>query len=228
VAQAWQLTSANAITRLSDVGYTGNSLAITVPSQSITMLVLPSGAANLPPNAVLTATPTSGIAPLTVNFNASGSSDPDGSISNYAWSFGDGGTSSGASATASHTYSAVGTYTAKVTVTDNRGSTGSATVTITAMTDPNIIAAPSNLTGSAGRGSASLTWKDNSNNETGFHIERAVSGSSNYAVVGNVGANATSYSESVAKGNYSYRVQAYDTSTGRTSAYSNVVTVRVK
>ncbi len=45
---------------------------------------------------------------------------------------------------------------------------------------------------------------------------------------GSAPANATSYSESVAKGNYSYRVQAYNQTTGRVSAYSNAVTVRIK
>ncbi len=40
-AQVWQLTSANAINRLADIGYAANSLAITVPPQSITLLVLP-------------------------------------------------------------------------------------------------------------------------------------------------------------------------------------------
>lgn len=40
VAQIWQLTSANAITRLSDVTFAGNSLNLTVPAQSITLLVI--------------------------------------------------------------------------------------------------------------------------------------------------------------------------------------------
>src|SRR5439155_14583342 len=41
---------------------------------------------NRPPNAVATATPTSGNAPLTVQFDGSGSSDPDvGDTIAYAW-----------------------------------------------------------------------------------------------------------------------------------------------
>lgn len=43
-AQTWQLTSANAITRLSDVNFAGNALTATVPPQSITLFVV--GAAN--------------------------------------------------------------------------------------------------------------------------------------------------------------------------------------
>src|SRR5438445_542183 len=97
--------------------------------------------------------PASGVAPLAVTLDASGSHDPDGSIASYAWTFGDGATSSGTSAVVTHTYSAAGSYTAKVTVTDNGGATASATAGITATTDPNAIAAPTNLTGSAGRGS---------------------------------------------------------------------------
>lgn len=42
-AQAWQLTSSNAITRLSDISYTGSSLSATIPPQSITLFVLPKG-----------------------------------------------------------------------------------------------------------------------------------------------------------------------------------------
>ena len=74
----------------------------------------------------------------------------------------------------------------------------------------------------------SLTWTDNSNNEQGFHIERAPNGSTAFVVVGTVAANATAYSESVARGNYNYRVQAFNQSTGRVSIYSNVVNVRSK
>jgi Glycoside hydrolase family 44/SdrD B-like domain len=44
-AQVWQLTSANAISRLNDLSYTGNSLQLSVPAQSVTLLVLPKGTA---------------------------------------------------------------------------------------------------------------------------------------------------------------------------------------
>jgi PKD repeat protein len=88
------------------------------------------------PTAVLTATPTSGRVPLTVNFSGAGSSDADPSdtIASYRFSFGDGAaavTQSGP--TISHSYGSIGTYTASLTVTDSRGvsSSNSATQTIT-------------------------------------------------------------------------------------------------
>ena len=84
---------------------------------------------NTPPVAKAAADKTSGAAPLTVAFSSSGSTGSDGSITGYHWDFGD--TTSSTSANPSHTYSAAGTYTAKLTVTDNGGATGSATVTIT-------------------------------------------------------------------------------------------------
>jgi len=73
------------------------------------------------PTAVFSASPTSGGTPLTVTFNAAGSSDPDGSIDSYTWSFGDGGTGSGVNVL--HTYATSGTYTATLTVTDDNGLT---------------------------------------------------------------------------------------------------------
>lgn len=81
------------------------------------------------PVAVASATPTSGTVPLTVAFSAAGSSDADGSISSYAWAFGDGGTATGAST--SHTYTAAGSYSAQLTVTDNSGLSASKSLTIT-------------------------------------------------------------------------------------------------
>lgn len=72
---------------------------------------------NQPPVADFTFT-TSG---LTASFNASSSSDPDGSIVNYAWNFGDG--TSGSGITTSRTYANGGTYTVTLTVTDNAGAT---------------------------------------------------------------------------------------------------------
>jgi PKD repeat protein len=85
--------------------------------------------AGQPPTAVLSATPTGGTAPLTVAFSAAGSSDPDGSITGYAWTFGDGGGASGP--TASHTYQSAGTFTAELRVTDDTGLSATRSTTIT-------------------------------------------------------------------------------------------------
>jgi len=85
---------------------------------------------NQVPAAMAKATPASGEAPLTVNFDGTGSSDSDGEISSYAWSFGQGGEASGASA--SHVYTEAGEYTAVLTVTDDDGATATDSITITA------------------------------------------------------------------------------------------------
>lgn len=52
-----------------------------------------------------------------VQFDGSGSSDPDGNALTYDWSFGDG--SNGTGATPSHAYAVAGNYIATLTVTDN-------------------------------------------------------------------------------------------------------------
>jgi PKD repeat protein len=226
-AQAWQLTSANAIARLADVAVAGSALTATVPTQSVTLFVIPPGGSNRPPAAAASASPTSGVAPLAVSFDGTGSSDPDGSIASYAWSFGDGASATGATAT--HTYASPGSYTAALTVTDDRGATGSTTVSITATSDPNAIAAPTGLTGSVSRtGAVTLRWTDNSQNEQGFAVERAPSGSASFVQVGQTAANVTTYAEQPGSGRYTYRVRAFNTATARVSAYSNQVSVRVK
>ena len=50
-AQAWQLTSANAITRLTDLTLSGNSIVVTLPPQSITLFVVPANGTATPPGA---------------------------------------------------------------------------------------------------------------------------------------------------------------------------------
>ena len=93
----------------------------------------PSGT-NQAPTASITATPSSGDAPLSVSFNASASSDPDGSIVSYSWTFGDG--TSGTGVTSGHTYNNSGNYTVSVAVTDDDGATDSASTVIQVTTAP--------------------------------------------------------------------------------------------
>jgi PKD repeat protein len=89
-------------------------------------------AGNLPPTAVAVANPTEGDAPLSVSFNASGSSDPDATDTlTYAWDFTGDGTVDATGVTATHTYTTTGAHTARLTVTDNSGLSHAAVVTIT-------------------------------------------------------------------------------------------------
>ncbi len=94
---------------------TDNAGASASTSQQVRVTTPP----NQPPTAAFTPT-CSG---LTCSVNASASSDPDGTITGYAWSFGDAATGTGQ--TASHTYPASGSYTITLTVTDNGGATAS-------------------------------------------------------------------------------------------------------
>lgn len=80
---------------------------------------------NQPPVADFSAAATD----LTVAFDATSSTDSDGTITGYAWSYGDGATGTGSKS--SHTYAAAGTYTVKLTVTDDGGATGSVSKQVT-------------------------------------------------------------------------------------------------
>lgn len=85
---------------------------------------------NQPPIASMTGDPLQGEAPLTVDFDATASSDPDGTIASFAWDFGDGDTGSGQ--TPSHSFESEGSFNVILTVTDNQGakSTDSLVVTV--------------------------------------------------------------------------------------------------
>ena len=84
--------------------------------------LLYTGSSTAPVNSPPTASFTEACADLACSFNASGSSDSDGTIASYAWTFGDGDTASGVNPP--HTYATGGTYTVTLTVTDDSGATG--------------------------------------------------------------------------------------------------------
>ena len=142
----WQLTASDGTAALQAAGGSG---LVTYLSGSATnapvvfrydgLNVTAGGAAA--PNAAPVAAFTSTTTGLTANLNAGTSSDSDGTITNYAWDFGDGTTGSGL--TTSHAYAAANTYQVTLTVTDDDSATNALTqpVTVSSPPPPGILAA---------------------------------------------------------------------------------------
>jgi glucose/arabinose dehydrogenase len=107
---------------------------------------------NQPPTAVIQATPTSGPAPLTVQFSGSGSSDPEGTPLIYEWDLdGDGAYDDALGVTTSRTYPSPGNVTTALRVTDAGLATGTDTQVISVASNPPV---PVISTPAAG-----TTWK---------------------------------------------------------------------
>lgn len=196
--------------------YVGGSI---VYSNTATVTML-SSANVFAPNAVMTATPSSGPAPLAVSFSGSGSTDPDNAITSWMWSFGDG--SYGAGVAASHTYSTTGTYPVILRVLDATHVFAYATSTITATAAPP--PAPTGLTAAAqSRSSIALTWTNGTTNQTEVRIERCRgTGCTNFAQIAAVAGTARTFTDTGLSNrtSYSYRVRAVN-SVG-VSPYSGV------
>jgi len=95
-------------------------------------VTMPGGGVVVEPNAAPTAAitaPAEAIKDEAVSFNSDGSEDTDGTIASYAWDFGNGATST--EADPQYAYTATGTFTVELTVTDDKGATGSTTKSIT-------------------------------------------------------------------------------------------------
>ncbi|MFA5363708.1 MAG: PKD domain-containing protein [Candidatus Bathyarchaeia archaeon] len=88
-------------------------------------------ALNQPPVAVISEIAQSATKTEAVTFDGSESYDTDGTIVNYAWTFGDGTTAT--TVEAAHTYAESGVYTVRLTVTDNDGAIDEDTITITVL-----------------------------------------------------------------------------------------------
>ncbi len=82
----------------------------------------PAGIAVLPDQGPVAAfSATTGQAGSPTSFDASASSDPDGTVALYTWSFDDGATDTTMSPLVTHVYANAGTFTARLTVTDDAG-----------------------------------------------------------------------------------------------------------
>ena len=89
---------------------------------------------NIHPVASFTATPSSGTTPLIVSFDATASSDADGTIETYYWDFGDGQTPSFTAAVTARQFtvqSVSQVFRVVLTVTDNLGAEDQAVVDVT-------------------------------------------------------------------------------------------------
>jgi glucose/arabinose dehydrogenase/PKD repeat protein len=92
--------------------------------------------ANQAPVAFASGTPTSGAVPLEVAFSSAGTNDPEGQPLTYAWDFGDGNSSSLADPV--HTYTTVGNYTARLSVSDGEVTSLSNPVQVTVGNRPSV------------------------------------------------------------------------------------------
>jgi thermitase len=205
---------------------TDNNLQQSLPP-TYTSIVTTTNPGNKSPIASYSTNPPTGSAPLTVTFDGSQSSDPDGTIVKYVW--GGSGMNGETTAVVVKTYTTPGSYCPTLTVTDNGGITDNYIKCVVVTTGSASINTPSDLTATANNKVVTLKWKDNSNNEEGFYIERAANIKNPvYQKVGEVTANSVQFSQTVTAANYIYRIQAFNSTTNTLSNYSNLAKIRVR
>ncbi len=127
-----------------------NDGTFSIPDRWKTLELGPLVAMNAAPIARVTADRTSGNAPLMVTFDGSTSTDSDGTLTSYAWSFGDGTTRApSTSPTATHTYATPGTFRAVLTVTDDDGAVSTAELSISINAPPSASLSANRVNGTA-------------------------------------------------------------------------------
>jgi TolB protein len=126
-----------------------------------------------------------------------------------------------------HQYSAAGDYSITIEVTDNDGGVTNAICDVV-VSAPQPPAAPTNFQIlSVAANQIQVGWTDASTTEDGFAIERCTGrGCNNFAEIGRVGPNTTTYLDGTVASNtqYSYRMRSFNT--GGVSSYTNVVSAK--
>jgi PKD repeat protein len=122
---------------------------ITAQVSSFSYFVVAAAHINKAPTAVLSMPAGSALTGQVLSFAATGSSDPEGAIASYRWSFGDGSVAQeGPRLTAlSHSFSTAGIYTVSLTVADAQGANNIAVATISITAPVSNCTAPQVLSG---------------------------------------------------------------------------------
>jgi ribosomal protein S6E (S10) len=117
-------------------------------------------------------------------------------------------------------------YTYRIKATGNSANSGFSNTSNATIPVAETVAAPTGLTAVAGENSIELNWIDNSDNETGFVVERA-EGSAGFAPLATVGPNVHSYSDVSALAGVEYTYQVKATGSALNSSYSNIATASI-
>jgi len=167
-------------------------------------------AAKQSPTASFTVVPNSGEAPLTVNLDASASNDPDGTLTNHAWTASNGETTLTASGkNANFTFDTEGSYTVMLTVTDNDGLTDTSSETVTVakhIVDCTYSIEPSQRQHDANANNGSINviapngcdWTTTDNHDDWLTIASSNDGIVNYSIIANDNPNSRSSSLTIA------------------------------
>lgn len=172
------------------------------------VLTAEEGPTNNYPTAAFAVSPTTGLVPVAVTFDASASSDPDGDSLSYIWTLGNGESTNGVSFV--YTYTEAGSYLVELTVSDGRGGvdTASTTLVFTAATPP---VAPSGVTATGvATNQMDVSWQDNSHDEEAFVVERSIALEGPWTVAVITSADVTSWSDMTLSANMTryYRIAA--------------------
>jgi hypothetical protein len=199
--------------------------AADVAASAATSNLLP--VADAGPNQPVTDADGDGVESVTLD--GSGSSDPDGTIVAYEWTLDDQWLSSDPVATV---VLPVGKHSVYLTVTDDAGATDRDRVWVridaAPPPTPQPPAAPSNAAAAQRRDLVSVTWQDESADETGFRVYRSDDGGATWGAVGETSADRRSLRDSgvAAGGSYAYAVAAFNDA--GESAWSNVAWITLE
>jgi hypothetical protein len=163
---------------------------------------------------------------LQVGFGASGSTDPDGTVASYKWTFGDGASLITSTPTVTHSYPATGTYTAAVVAVDNLGLSGAA-----ASTGVSVVAPPTPtammLSSASVRGGSTVTGKVTLSSTKGAVVSLSSSNPSVASVPSTVNVSAGSSSVSFAIRTYKVKTNTAVTITATANGKSTSAVLTV-